>query len=74
MSKLIFLVIIGFLSFHSNPSSLNQLEDIKPNHSTQNVGLNIGDIAPELSFNGPDGKTYKLSQLKGKDGLSDCWA
>ena len=39
-----------------------------------NVGLNVGDIAPELAFNNPDGKEYKLSDLKGKVVLIDFWA
>ncbi len=41
---------------------------------TGQVGLNIGDTAPELAFNNPDGKEYKLSDLKGKVVLIDFWA
>jgi len=40
----------------------------------QNVGLNIGDKAPELKFKSPDGKEYSLSDLKGKVVLIDFWA
>ena len=40
----------------------------------QNVGLNIGDKAPELKFSSPDGKEYALSDLKGKVVLIDFWA
>lgn len=38
------------------------------------VGIEIGDIAPELKFNSPNGKTYKLSSLRGKYVLIDFWA
>ncbi len=46
-------------------------DDIK---QTGKVGLEIGDTAPDLGFEGPDGKTYKLSALKGKVVLIDFWA
>ena len=37
-------------------------------------GLNIGDKAPELKFNNPEGKPLALSSLKGKVVLIDFWA
>ena len=40
----------------------------------QNVGLNVGDKAPDLKFASPDGKEYTLSDLKGKVVLIDFWA
>lgn len=40
----------------------------------QNVGLNIGDKAPEIEQTGVDGKTIKLSSLKGHLVLIDFWA
>ena len=40
----------------------------------QEVGLKIGDIAPELAYNNPKGKELKLSELKGKLVLIDFWA
>jgi len=40
----------------------------------QTVGLDIGQKAPDVSFQSPDGKTYKLSDLKGKIVLIDFWA
>ena len=42
--------------------------------SSLNVGLNIGDQAPELAYNSPDGKLLKLSDLRGKMVLIDFWA
>lgn len=38
------------------------------------VGLKIGNIAPELSYNNPNGEAIKLSDLKGKMVLIDFWA
>jgi len=40
----------------------------------QKIGLNIGNKAPELIGVSPDGKTYKLSDTKGKLVLLDFWA
>ena len=41
---------------------------------SQEIGLKIGDIAPELAYNNPKGKELKLSELKGKIVLIDFWA
>lgn len=38
------------------------------------VGLNIGDIAPDLKFKNPEGKEIALSSLKGNIVLIDFWA
>ena len=40
----------------------------------QEIGLKIGDYAPELSFKNPDGEVLNLSELKGKLVLIDFWA
>ena len=40
----------------------------------QNVGLEIGDKAPNLKMASPDGKEYSLSDLKGQVVLIDFWA
>ena len=42
--------------------------------SAQEIGLKIGDIAPELAYNNPKGEQLKLSSLKGKLVLIDFWA
>jgi len=41
---------------------------------SQEIGLNVGNKAPELAFNKPDGALLKLSSLKGKMVLIDFWA
>lgn len=38
------------------------------------VGINIGNLAPELKFNDPSGKEIALSSLRGKVVLVDFWA
>ena len=38
------------------------------------VGINIGNKAPEIKLNDPNGKSIVLSDLKGKIVLVDFWA
>jgi len=40
----------------------------------QNIGLNVGQTAPELKFKDPSGKDIALSSLRGKVVLIDFWA
>lgn len=61
------LVLIFSQSFNWKNSS-----EIKPGQIR--VGLNIGDQAPEIAMAGVDGKTMKLSSLRGKMVLIDFWA
>ncbi|WP_297089536.1 TlpA disulfide reductase family protein [uncultured Draconibacterium sp.] len=42
--------------------------------NAQQLGLNIGNKAPELIGTGPNGETIKLSDLQGKVVLIDFWA
>jgi thiol-disulfide isomerase/thioredoxin len=42
--------------------------------TAQEIGLKIGDIAPELAYNNPTGNQLKLSNLRGKLVLIDFWA
>ncbi len=42
--------------------------------TAQKIGLNIGDKAPEIALNTPDGEVLKLSSLQGKMVLIDFWA
>ena len=64
------LISICFISY--NFISISKTESIpvlKPK-----VGTEIGDLAPEIRFKNPKGKTYKLSSLRGKYVLIDFWA
>jgi thiol-disulfide isomerase/thioredoxin len=38
------------------------------------IGIEIGNKAPELNFNNPEGKAIALSSMKGKMVLIDFWA
>lgn len=42
--------------------------------NAQNIGLNIGDKAPDIVAQSAQGKQLKLSDLKGKMVLIDFWA
>ena len=49
-------------------------EEISSVNTEVSVGLNIGNIAPDIEYTSPDGKTIKLSSLRGKLVLIDFWA
>ena len=59
MKKLVFLAVAIFFSFVV---------------SAQKVGIEVGDIAPEISLPTPNGDTVRLSSLRGKMVLIDFWA
>ncbi len=72
MKKIAYLSLIVLLSF-----GLFDFIDYPTDNKTKlqdKVGTNIGDIAPELEFKNPDGKTMSLSSLRGKYVLVDFWA
>jgi len=41
--------------------------------ATQSPALKVGDQAPDWELVGTDGKTYKLSSYKGKQGVVVAW-
>lgn len=41
---------------------------------TGNVGIDLGDTAPELKFESPDGEQISLSSLRGSMVMIDFWA
>lgn len=62
------LLLITLISFNAgNAQNSKNTKEVK-------VGLNIGDKAPELSYEDPNGKVISLSDLKGKMVLIDFWA
>lgn len=61
MRKLVLLVAIVFLGTGIS-------------FAQQKIGINIGNKAPELIGNSPNGETIKLSDTKGKLVLLDFWA
>ncbi|MFT4678519.1 MAG: thiol-disulfide isomerase/thioredoxin [Flavobacteriales bacterium] len=65
------IALVAAFSFTlNNPPSAAKA----PSFKNLKVGTNIGDLAPELDMATIDGKTMKLSDLKGKLVLIDFWA
>ncbi len=65
------VALIAAFSFTlNNPSTTG----LSPNFKMAKVGTNVGDLAPELDMATLDGKTMKLSDMRGKIVLIDFWA
>jgi peroxiredoxin len=73
MKRIGFIVVFGLLMVGSSVFAGGGGGD-KTEIQDKKVGLNIGDIAPELKFKNPVGKEVALSSLKGKAVLIDFWA
>lgn len=60
----------------STPKDYSELwsPGVNPASSDPVVGLNLGNKAPEISLQNPEGKPISLSSLKGKMVLVDFWA
>ena len=43
------------------------------NQDTEKKELKVGDVAPDWELKGSDGKTYKLSEYKGKQAVVVAW-
>ncbi len=73
---LVSIMIIIMTSCTSGTGEKEKKESDSGVKKTENVavGLNIGNRAPELEYNSPDGTPIKLSSLKGKIVLIDFWA
>src|ERR1700746_2340476 len=67
---LLMLAAVSVLAFGFIKSSPAGQED----KSGAVVGLNVGNKAPDLKFNDPQGKELSLYSLKGKVVLIDFWA
>lgn len=61
------LSVVGTFAYASGEKESTTVYETK-------VGLNIGDEAPELKFQDPNGKWITLSSLRGKVVLIDFWA
>ena len=73
MYNLAYLIIIGLITFTGNNNTIITNSENETS-ITQKIGLEIGDIAPELNFKDPDGKMMSLSSLRGKVVLIDFWS
>lgn len=72
----ILLLTMWGLSFvhQPEPTQIKHYGDLYQNKKKITIGTEIGNKAPEIILNNPDGKTLKLSSLKGKMVLIDFWA
>jgi thiol-disulfide isomerase/thioredoxin len=61
------LGLIGLSFVMSEKSGENDAKDAK-------VGIEVGNIAPDIIMNSPDGTEYRLSDLRGQVVLVDFWA
>lgn len=69
-----FLILLAAFTIPNLTSNTKAQAQTKTTNQEANVGLNIGDVAPELEFKDPDGKLIKLSSLRGNVVLVDFWA
>lgn len=90
MKKLIFLAVavITFSCSNNNNEDkkeekveaqdvekvMEKQEEPDSSKTTQNVGVKVGDTAPEINLPDVNGKTISLSSLHGKYVLIDFWA
>lgn len=71
----IFLYIVSFSPFRKMKDKGMETDTSTTTlNSSASVGLNVGNKAPEIEYTSPDGKTIKLSSLKGQVVLIDFWA
>ena len=72
MRKYLTFAGIVLLTFILSSFTTNELNE--PATGIVAEGLNVGNKAPDLAFNNPDGNSIKLSSLQGKLVLIDFWA
>lgn len=76
MKKLAYLLLASLLllSCGSRSGKSAQTQGASEDKSGIKTGINIGERAPELNFESPDGTKIALSSLRGKMVLIDFWA
>lgn len=71
--SLILIAVVSFTSVRST-SAQEPLAYIEMSQTNPVVGLNLGNLAPEIDLEDPTGKKIALSSLRGKMVLVDFWA
>lgn len=77
MRKIVLLVILLIISFAFFYGKSLQHSEVLRNNNYQvkaAVGLNLGNLAPEISLPNTNGDVVKLSSLRGQVVLIDFWA
>ena len=69
--KSLALILLAGMSIFFMASSSTSNSTVEPAPA---VGLNVGDTAPDLVYESPDGEEIALSSLRGKLVLIDFWA
>lgn len=72
--KNVFVLATGMLFLASFTNCNDSSATGNDTSSKGTIGINIGDIAPEIEFENPEGKKIALSSLRGKMVLIDFWA
>ncbi len=69
------MLILIFWLYPKTGSVSSMAPDVEPAVTPTNIiGIDIGDTAPELRFESPDGEAIALSSLRGSIVLVDFWA
>jgi thiol-disulfide isomerase/thioredoxin len=69
------LIAIGILSLSLIGLSFISSDSLEGGKKvTAKVGTEVGNLAPDIIMKSPDGKEYKLSDLRGQVVLVDFWA
>lgn len=74
LKVLIPVAAIALLAAFNLPKTESVNPDVTSEMQVAKTGLNIGDVAPDLEYEDPDGKLIKLSSLRGNIVLIDFWA
>jgi len=76
MRNLTTLLLLSLFLLSCNTKSGNSAQSQTPSVEESGVktGIKIGERAPELAFESPDGEKIALSSLRGKMVLIDFWA
>jgi peroxiredoxin len=71
---LLFIASLFLLACNSKSGTSQGLETSAENQTDVKVGIKIGERAPDLVFESPEGEKISLSSLRGKIVLIDFWA
>ena len=74
MKNKFILLSILVLSVLSQSFVSGDKDDKTKSEPAVEVGVNVGNLAPELAYKNPEGDIVKLSSLKGQMVLIDFWA
>jgi thiol-disulfide isomerase/thioredoxin len=74
MKNLLYLVLLSLFMLSCGSKSGNTTQSSTEENVAVKTGINIGERAPELVFESPEGTKIALSSLRGKMVLIDFWA